>query len=98
MAQRLLLKKTLLKKYLTAEEQKIINSLNLDNVEIEVRHSRHYPLGEQIATLIGFYGKDKAQEGLEKSYDSEELNWLLNESTELKNILGSIVKKSRTKK
>jgi len=64
------LKKTLLKKNLNAEEQKVINSLNLDNVEIEVRHSRHYPLGEQIATLIGFYGKDKAQEGLEKSYDS----------------------------
>ena len=64
------LQKTLLKKNLNAEEQKVINSLNLDNVEIEVRHSRHYPLGEQIATLIGFYGKDKAQEGLEKSYDS----------------------------
>ncbi|MDC3351258.1 penicillin-binding protein 2 [Gammaproteobacteria bacterium] len=64
------LQKTLLKKNLNAEEQKVINSLNLDNIEIEVRHSRHYPLGEQIATLIGFYGKDKAQEGLEKSYDS----------------------------
>ena len=63
-------KKVLLKKNINAEEQKIIDSLNLDNIEIEVRHSRHYPLGEQISTLIGFYGKDRAQEGLEKSYDS----------------------------
>ena len=38
--------------------------------EIETRHSRHYPLGDQIATLVGFYGKDGAQEGLEKSYDN----------------------------
>ena len=39
-------------------------------LEVEVRHSRHYPLGDQIAPLVGFYGKDRAQEGLEKSYDS----------------------------
>ena len=67
---KLFTKKILLKKNINAEEQKIIDSLNLDKVEIEVRHSRHYPLGEQIATLVGFYGKDRAQEGLEKSYDS----------------------------
>jgi len=63
-------RKTLLKKGLTAEEQSIIEDLNFNELEIEVRHSRHYPLGEQIAPLVGFYGKDRAQEGLEKSYDS----------------------------
>jgi cell division protein FtsI (penicillin-binding protein 3) len=63
-------RKTLLKKGLTAEEQSIIDDLNFNELEIEIRHSRHYPLGEQIAPLIGFYGKDRAQEGLEKSYDS----------------------------
>ena len=63
-------KKTILKKGLTAEEQSIIEDLNFNELEIEIRHSRHYPLGEQIAPLVGFYGKDRAQEGLEKSYDS----------------------------
>jgi len=63
-------RKTLLKKGLTAEEQSIIEDLNFNELEIEIRHSRHYPLGEQIAPLVGFYGKDRAQEGLEKSYDS----------------------------
>ena len=67
---KLFTKKILLKKNINVEEQKIIDGLNLDKVEVEVRHSRHYPLGEQISTLIGFYGKDRAQEGLEKSYDS----------------------------
>ena len=47
-----------------------INKINLKKFEIETRHSRHYPLGDQIATLVGFYGKDGAQEGLEKSYDN----------------------------
>ena len=62
-------KKTLLKKNITNEEINLIKKLKLTNFEIEVRHSRHYPLGDQIAPLIGFYGKDGAQEGLEKSYD-----------------------------
>ncbi|RZO19857.1 MAG: penicillin-binding protein 2 [SAR86 cluster bacterium] len=62
--------KTLLKKGLTLDEQKTINELHFNNIEIEIRHSRHYPLGDQIAPLIGFYGKDRAQEGIEKSYDS----------------------------
>ena len=63
-------KKTLLKKNVSNEMLlKIINS-RFKNIEIEVRHSRHYPLGDQIAPLIGFYGKDGAQEGLEKSYDT----------------------------
>ena len=44
-------------------------SVRLNNFEIEVRHSRHYPLGDQIAPLVGFYGTDGDQEGLEKSYD-----------------------------
>ena len=62
-------KKTLLKKNISNEEINLIKKLKLTNFEIEVRHSRHYPLGDQIAPLIGFYGKDGAQEGLEKSYD-----------------------------
>ncbi len=64
------IKKTILKKGLSNNEILSIKKSNLRNFEIEVRHSRHYPLGEQIATLIGFYGTDGAQEGLEKSYDN----------------------------
>ena len=63
-------KKTLLKRSLTSEQQKAIKSLRIDDIELEERHSRHYPMGEQVAPLVGFYGKDKAQEGIEKSYDS----------------------------
>ena len=63
-------KKTLIKKDLSKEELLEINKINLKKFEIETRHSRHYPLGDQIATLVGFYGKDGAQEGLEKSYDN----------------------------
>ena len=62
-------KKTLLKKNISNTTILKIKKLNLKNSEIEIRHSRHYPLGDQISTLIGFYGKDGAQEGLEKSYD-----------------------------
>ena len=62
-------KKTLLKKNITNEMLLKIRNSKFKNIEIEVRHSRHYPLGDQIAPLIGFYGKDGAQEGLEKSYD-----------------------------
>ena len=63
-------KKTLLKRSLTYEQQKAIKSIRIDDIEVEERHSRHYPMGEQVAPLVGFYGKDKAQEGIEKSYDS----------------------------
>ena len=63
-------KKTILKKSLSNREILNIKTLNLQHFEIEERHSRHYPLGEQIAPLIGFYGTDGAQEGLEKSYDN----------------------------
>ena len=35
-------RKTLLKKGLTAEEQSIIEDLNFNELEIEIRHSRHY--------------------------------------------------------
>lgn len=63
-------KKTLLKRSLTSEQQKAIKSLRIDDIEVEERHSRHYPMGEQVAPLVGFYGKDKAHEGIEKSYDS----------------------------
>ena len=62
-------KKTLLKKNISDDKLFYIRSSRFKNIEIEVRHSRHYPLGNQIAPLIGFYGKDGAQEGLEKSYD-----------------------------
>ena len=63
-------KKTLLKKNISNEMLLKIRNSKFKNIEIEVRHSRHYPLGDQIAPLIGFYGKDGAQEGLEKSYDT----------------------------
>jgi len=62
-------KKTLLKKNISNKQLTLIKNLKLENFEIELRHSRHYPLGDQIAPLIGFYGTDGAQEGLEKSYD-----------------------------
>ena len=62
-------KKTLLKKNISNEMLLEIRNSRFKNIEIEIRHSRHYPLGDQIAPLIGFYGKDGAQEGLEKSYD-----------------------------
>jgi hypothetical protein len=35
---------------------------------------------------------------VDNGYDSDELTWLINESTELKKILGAIVTKSGTKK
>ena len=62
-------KKTLLKKNISNEMLLEIRNSRFKNIELEIRHSRHYPLGDQIAPLIGFYGKDGAQEGLEKSYD-----------------------------
>ena len=39
---KLFTKKVLLKKNINVEEQKIIDGLNLDKVEVEVRHSRLY--------------------------------------------------------
>ncbi len=63
-------KKTLLKKNISNEMLLKIRNSRIKNIEIEIRHSRHYPLGDQIAPLVGFYGKDGAQEGLEKSYDT----------------------------
>ena len=59
-------KKTILKKGLSNREILNIKALNLRNFEIEERHSRHYPLGEQIAPLIGFYGTDGAKKALKK--------------------------------
>ncbi|MDA7778814.1 cell division protein FtsI, partial [Gammaproteobacteria bacterium] len=43
-------KKTLIKKGLSRNEQLIIETLKNNKLEVEVRHSRHYPLGDQIAT------------------------------------------------
>ena len=62
-------KKTVLKKNISNKQLTAIKNLKLENFEIELRHSRHYPLGDQISPLIGFFGTDGAQEGLEKSYD-----------------------------
>jgi len=43
-----------------------IKNLRLDSIEIESLQKRYYPLGEQVATLVGFAGKDgKGLEGIE---------------------------------
>jgi len=51
-------KKTLIKKNLDINQINSIKSLKHNKLEIERRYVRHYPLGEQIAPLIGFSGKD----------------------------------------
>ena len=64
-------KKTLIKKNLDINQINSIKSLKHNKLEIERRYVRHYPLGEQIAPLIGFSGKDGiGQEGVEFIYDS----------------------------
>ena len=64
-------KKTLIKKNLDINEINSIKSLKHNKLEIERRYVRHYPLGEQIAPLIGFSGKDGiGQEGVEFIYDN----------------------------
>ena len=48
-----------------------IRSLRIDRLELEKTYKRHYPLGEQVAPLVGFSGRDGyGLEGLEKSYNS----------------------------
>ena len=49
---------------LAGHEVNAIKKLSINNIEIESRQSRHYPLGQQISPLIGFYGRDGALEGL----------------------------------
>ena len=64
-------KKTLVFKDLSPDLISSIENSLISNYEIEVRFSRHYPLGDQIATLVGFSGKDNiGLEGIEKSYNS----------------------------
>ena len=64
-------KKTLIKTSLSFEEMRKIKSLRIDRLELEKNYKRHYPLGEQVAPLVGFSGRDGyGLEGLEKSYNS----------------------------
>ena len=64
-------KKTLIKKNLNINQINLIKSFKHNKLEIERRYVRHYPLGEQIAPLIGFSGKDGiGQEGVEFIYDN----------------------------
>ena len=64
-------KKTLIKKSLSFDEMRKIRSLQIDRLELEKTYKRHYPLGEQVAPLVGFSGRDGyGLEGLEKSYNS----------------------------
>ena len=62
--------KTLIKSSLSFDEMRMIRSLRIDRIELEKSYTRHYPLGEQVAPLVGFFGKDGyGLEGLEKSYN-----------------------------
>ena len=64
-------KKTLIKQSLSFDEMRKIRSLQIDRLELEKTYKRHYPLGEQVAPLVGFSGRDGyGLEGLEKSYNS----------------------------
>jgi cell division protein FtsI (penicillin-binding protein 3) len=49
-----------------------IQKLRLDSIEIESVQKRYYPLGEQIAPLIGFAGRDGVgTDGLEKILNTQ---------------------------
>ena len=64
-------KKTLILKNLDINQINSIKSLKHNKLEIERRYVRHYPLGEQIAPLIGFSGKDGiGKEVVEFIYDN----------------------------
>ena len=64
-------KKSLIRASLSFEEMRKIRSLKIDRLELEKIYKRHYPLGEQVAPLVGFSGRDGyGLEGLEKSYNS----------------------------
>jgi len=63
-------KKTLLFSKLDFSQYEQIKQLRIDSIEIETSQKRYYPLGEQIAPLVGFAGKEgKGLEGLEKALD-----------------------------
>tara|TARA_Y200000002_G_scaffold67368_1_gene52240 strand:- start:1361 stop:2269 length:909 start_codon:yes stop_codon:yes gene_type:complete len=64
-------KKSLISASLSFEEMRKIRSLRINRLELEKTYKRHYPLGEQVAPLVGFSGRDGyGLEGLEKSYNS----------------------------
>ena len=64
-------RKILIQKSLSPDEINLIKNSSLHHYEIEIRFSRHYPLADQIAPLVGFSGKDNyGLEGIEKSYNS----------------------------
>ena len=64
-------KKKILKEDISLAEIQEIKSKRNDYLEIESFNKRIYPLGEQIATLIGFAGADnKGLEGLEKEFEN----------------------------
>ena len=64
-------KKILIQKSLSPDVINSIKNSSLHHYEIEIRFSRHYPLADQIAPLVGFSGKDNyGLEGIEKSYNS----------------------------
>ena len=64
-------KKSLIRNSLSFDEMRKIKSLRIDRLELEKTYKRHYPLGEQVAPLVGFSGRDGyGLEGLEKSYNS----------------------------
>jgi len=65
-------KKTLIFSNLNFSQYENIKNLKLSSIEIESFQKRYYPLGEQIATLIGFAGRDGfGLEGLENILDAE---------------------------
>jgi cell division protein FtsI/penicillin-binding protein 2 len=64
-------RKILIQKSLSPDEINLIKNSTSQHYEIEIRFSRHYPLADQIAPLVGFSGKDNyGLEGIEKSYNS----------------------------
>ncbi len=65
-------KKTLIFSNLNFSQYEKVNKLKLSGIEIEPFQKRYYPLGEQVAPLVGFSGKDGiGLEGLENILDSE---------------------------
>ncbi len=65
-------KKSLLFSNLDFAQYEQIKNLRLDSIEIESFQKRYYPLGEQVAPLIGFAGKDgQGLEGLENILNNQ---------------------------
>ena len=65
-------RKSLLFSNLDFPQYEEIKKLRLDSIEIESAPKRYYPLGEQIAPLIGFAGRDGiGTDGLEKILNTQ---------------------------